>query len=308
MKQYFQLQFTRLHRHLRANGLPAWAGYALIPVAFVPLTLYLFALTEFASYIYAMVAFSVLAPLSGAQRNDFLKSIFSQRAYRQVRVLENLLYCSPFLLSPLALGAPLLAAALAAMAVGMALVSHRASGSITLPTPFGKRPFEFTVGFRNTFAAFPLAYFLAFMGIWTGNFQLGAFALLLLAVVCSTYYTKPENEYIVWNFNASPRRFLLQKIGTGLWYFTLLCVPVLATLPFFFPAKALVLLALMPLCYLFLVIVLLAKYAAFPYEISVPQGILIALCFAFPPTVLGVVPYFFSQSVKKLQPLLHDSH
>ena len=55
--------------------------------------------------------------------------------------------------------------------------------------------------------------------------------------------------------------------------------------------------------YLFLSAIVLAKYSAFPGEITLPQVILLALCFTFPPLILLVIWMFWKQALRQIKPL-----
>ena len=54
----------------------------------------------------------------------------------------------------------------------------------------------------------------------------------------------------------------------------------------------------------FLMLIILAKYAAYPAEMNLPEGIMIALCLIFPPLLLGLIPFFYRKAVNKLTFLL----
>jgi prepilin signal peptidase PulO-like enzyme (type II secretory pathway) len=56
--------------------------------------------------------------------------------------------------------------------------------------------------------------------------------------------------------------------------------------------------------YVFLVLMISAKYSAYPDEINIPQAILIVLCFCFPPLLIAVIPFLLSQSIKQLNRIL----
>lgn len=97
-------------------------------------------------------------------------------------------------------------------AILLTLIKFSSKFNLIIPTPFNKKPFEFTVGFRKTFLIFPIAYFLTYKAIATGNFNLGLFSLILVSLTCLTYYSKLENDYYIWNYNLSPKVFLLEKL------------------------------------------------------------------------------------------------
>ena len=304
MKPYFQLQFRMLSRKMTAFGIPPVLGFGIIPVLFFAMSELLFRKTEYASYLYVFLAISFVTQLSEAKRNAFLKSIFNQPNYLKLRAMENGILVSPFLLF-LAYKEQFLLMLIASLgAMAMALLHFSASVNTTLPTPFGKKPFEFTVGFRRTFLLFPAAYFLTFMAILADNFNLGIFSLLTIGITCLSYYAKPENEYFVWNYNLTPQQFLVEKVKTGFLQFTLLSLPVLVALGIFFPDNALVLMAFFALCLVYLATLIFVKYAAFPHEINVFQAIAVGFSFIVPPILLVITPLFYIQAVKALNTIL----
>ncbi len=304
MKPYFQLQFRMLSRKITAFGIPPVLGFGIIPVLFFAMSELLFRKTEYAPYLYVFLAISFVTQLSEAKRNAFLKSIFNQPNYLKLRAMENGILATPFLLFLAYKGQFLLMLIASLGAMAMALLHFNASINTTLPTPFGKKPFEFTVGFRRTFSLFPAAYFLTFMAILADNFNLGIFSLLTIGITCLSYYAKPENEYFVWNYNLTPQQFLVEKVKTGFLQFTLLSLPVLVALSIFFPGDALVLMAFFALCLVYLATLIFVKYAAFPHEINVFQAIAVGISFIVPPILLVITPLFYIQAVKALNTIL----
>jgi len=178
------------------------------------------------------------------------------------------------------------------------------SDQFTLPTPFGKRPFEFVVGFRKTFYLHVLAYFLTVMAVVVGNFNLGVFSLLVVFVVCLAYYADLEPDFYVWVHAQSPKAFLWEKIKTALLYSSHLCLPVVVTLAIFFGENIHILLAVLFLGYLYLATMILAKYAAYPHTIGLPQSILLAMSFSLPPLLLFTMPLFYKNAIKRLNQVL----
>lgn len=304
MKEYFQLQFKMSNRKLTAFGLPPLLAYILIPLLFVGLSNYVFAKTEYAAYIFLLLAFSFLTKLTDSKRNEFLKSCFSKKNYILLRLLENLLIVLPFALVLLFHNAFIFIPILIVFAFVLAFASFNTTFSLTIPTPFYKKPFEFTVGFRNTFFIFPIAYVLTYISISVGNFNLGIFSMLLVFLVSLSYYSKLENEYYIWSFHRSPKDFLTEKIKTGLLYTAVLSIPVFITLAVFFNSELETLFTFLLLGFAYLITVILAKYSSYPNEMNIPQRILIAVSLIFPPILIGIIPYFYYQSAKRLNTIL----
>lgn len=304
MKEYFQLQFKMTNRKLVEFGIPLFFAYTLIPICFVGLSVYLFSKTEFAGYIYILTVFGFLSKLTNKKRNEFLKSCFTQNTFIKLRVLENLAIILPFSLFLAYQKSIIFIPLLLVLAIILAFVNFSKSINFTIPTPFYKRPFEFTIGFRNTFYIFPIAYFLTYISISVGNFNLGVFSMLLIFIVSLSYYSKLENEYYIWSFNLSPKAFLSKKIKTGLFYATVLSIPILIPLSIYFNTELETLLLFLILGYAYLIAIILAKYSVYPNEMNVPQGMMIVISLIFPPFLIGIIPYLYFQAKKRLNPIL----
>ena len=293
-----------LNRKMIDFGLPILIGYTFLPLIFILGSNYLFRKTAFANYLFGLLAVLVVSKLSEPNRNNFLKSIFSKKKYRILRILENIIYCMPFTLFLIYKKQFIFSLLLNLAVIITALFNFGTTLNITIPTPFSKKPFEFTVGFRKTFYMFPIAYFLTYISISVGNFNLGVFSILFMALICFSYYSEIENEYFIWNFKQSSKEFLLDKTKTCLTYFTLLTAPSIISLSISFYNEIAVLMILFILCYAYLLTIILGKYSAFPNNMRLPQGILILMSFAFPPILFVVIPLFYSQSIKKLNTIL----
>ena len=287
-------------------GLPLLIGFTLLTFVFILLSNHLFENTEFAVYVYGLIAISFVSKLSEPKRNDFLKLIYNKDKYRKLRVVENIIYCLPFTLFLVYKNQFAFSSILNLLVIIITLLNFSTNVNATIPTPFSKKPFEFTVGFRKTFYIFPIAYFLTYISVSVGNFNLGIFSMLLIGITCFSYYSKFENDYFVWNYNLSSKDFLLEKTKTCLIYFSLLSLPIIITLAVYFFNEIDILIVFFLLCYAYLTTIIFAKYSSFPNEMNMSQGILIAISFAFPPILLILIPLFYSQSIKKLNIILND--
>ena len=134
--------------------------------------------------------------------------------------------------------------------------------------------------------------------------NLGIFALLLVFLVALTYYTKAEDAFFVWSYSSTPRQFLFGKLRTATWQAGLLAAPVVVGLLVFFSNEWGFILTFLIIGYGFLWTMVLAKYAAYPREMNVPEGILFTLAIYFPPLLLALMPFFYYKSVKRLNTLL----
>ena len=301
---YFTLQYHLLNRKFRDAGIRPWLAYNMLTILFAGFSIYLFYKTAYASYVYVAFALVLTGKLSGIGRNDFLKLCFGDSKLKQLRMAENLIVILPFLVFLLYSKAYIMALMLFIMGILMALVNFRTTLNIMIPTPFYRRPFEFPTGFRNTFYLILAAYALIIPAVVVGNFNLGIFALLLVFGVTLTYYMKPEHPYYVWIFGMNARRFLMEKLKTAMAYAGLLVLPVVLVLGVFFPHYITILLAFCLLGFAYLACMIVSKYAAFPDELNIAQGVLLALCIWLPPLLLIMIPFLFRKSQHRLSNLL----
>ena len=285
-------------------GVKPSLGFLLIFVGFIVLSEYLFRQIQFAPYLYVFISWSLTATLSAQKRNDFLQLCFHKNDYLKVRMIENSLVTFPFLAFLVYKQFFLIAFILFAVALFLAWSNFRMETNFTLPTPFYKKPFEFIVGFRKSILGILGAILVEFIAISVNNFNLGIFAFALLFLIILSFYTSPEDEIYVWNYNVKPSQFLLSKIKIALGYSSLLTIPFGITLTAFYPEKYLIFIALLLIGLLLIVAVLLAKYAAYPSEMSLSEGIVIALGVSFPPLLLIFIPYFYFKAIQKLTPYL----
>lgn len=304
MKEFFLLQFKMSNRKLTEFGIPPFLAYVLGAVLFVVLSNQLFKKTEFAGYVYVLIALFFLAKLTEKKRNEFLKFCFTQRRYFLLRLEENLITTLPFAMFLIYQKSFIFIAILLVFATASVFLNLNRSFNFAIPTPFSKKPFEFTVGFRNTFFVFPVAYYLTYISVAVGNFNLGVFSMLLVFLIVLSYYSKLENEYFIWSFSLSPKEFLAEKIKAGFFNTTLICIPIIIALGIFFRSELEISLTFLIVFYAYLATIILAKYSVYPNEMNIPQGVLIAISLMFPPMLIAIIPYFYIQSAKRLNVIL----
>ena len=304
VRYYFNLQYRILNRRLRELGLTPILGYLLGLLAFVGLSMYLFYKTSYAEYFYTLLALSSLSRLSERERNDFLRATFSMGEYRQIRMGENCGLVLPFAAYLLYAGQYALAGGLLLSALLLSQIQFGHRLHFTLPTPFYRYPFEFTQGFRRFWWLYLLAYFVGYKAVEVNNFNLGAGSLVFVFLLGISHYAQPENPYFVWIYASTARGFLFKKMATGLGYSSILALPLVLGLGWHFHGQVWILLGVQCLGYLFLATMLLAKYSAFPNEMSLPQALLLGLSFWFPPLLLFVIPLFYTRSLQRLNVVL----
>ena len=304
MKEYFILQFKMLNRQLTEWGIEPIIGYVVGLFAFIGISMKLFEKTQFAEYIYIAFALSLVIKLNDIKRNDFLKLCYSKTEYIKIRIVENLIVSIVFITFLLFQEKHLSSILLFISASLFSLIDFKDKSNFTLPTPFYKHPFEFTVGFRSNYFIYFFAYFLTFMSISVDNFNLGMFSLILTLLSCLNYYTNSEDEFYVWTFSLTPKEFIRYKLKNIIQYSTILCLPIIISLSLFFYKKIDIILGFQFLGYLFIFTTMLAKYSVFPEKLNIRFGIVLALTLWLPPILLLIIPYLYIQSTKKLKEIL----
>ena len=306
MKDYFKLQLIMANRKIEEAGMSPLLGYLLGGIAFVLLSEYIFHKTDFAKYLVVLACLSLQLKLSEKNKTDFLLSTFGDQTKRKIRVLENIMVGIPFVSVLLYKSFFLEAGILFLSSIILALFSFQFNWNVSIPTPFSKRPFEFSVGFRKTLLLFPAAYVITIIAVNVDNLNLGIFSMLLIFLISLSYYSKPEEEYYVWVYAATPRIFLQNKIFTASKNAALLVAPILLSLLIIYPTEFKLILLFFLIGVLFLWTIILAKYSTYPEKMNLPEGLLVAFCIYFPPLLLLTIPYFFSKSINKLKPILND--
>lgn len=304
MKEYFTLQFRMLNRQLTEWGIEPIIGYLVGVFAFIGLSIKLFDETQYAEYIYIALSLSLTIKLNEVNRNEFLKLCYSKVEYIKLRLIENLIISIPFIIFLIYKEKYLFSILLLISICLLTVVDLKNKSNFTLPTPFYKHPFEFIVGFRTSYLLYFFTYFLTFMSISVGNFNLGIFSLILALLSCLNYYTNSEAEYYVWIFSLTPKEFIKYKLKNIVLYSTILSLPIIISLSIFFYIKMDIILGIQCLGYLFIFTTMLAKYSVFPEKLNIRFGIVFALTLWFPPLLLLIIPYLYIQSTKKLKEIL----
>lgn len=304
MREYLSLQFRLLNRHLTDFGIQPALGYVLTAVVFSGLTAYLFYISPFASYLYALIAVAVSSLLSEGGRTGFLKQHFSQQDFLMIRSVENIIVVFPFIIGLLLHQEWLLAVGVLIISAMLSYTSLERQLNLVIPTPFYRYPFEFTIGYRKNYPILILAGFLMVMSVVYDNANLGLFVFAVVWLVCLVFYTQSETVYFVWIHALTPQGFLLHKIKLALMYATLLSLPFAGVVFVFFLHYTGYLALIYLLGIVYLVTAVLGKYAFYPMQMNLPQGLLMAFSFSFPPLLLFLIPYFYKRSVRQLTPIL----
>jgi len=303
-KFYFKLQVRMLDRQLLVLGVHPILGYLLVGLVFVIFSIMLFEKTSYAAVIYIFFAINLISKFSNISRNNFLESCFERNNYLKLRLLENLIITVPFAIFLLLKSSYLATIVLIFLASISAKIKFRNNLNIRIPTPFYKKPFEFIVGFRSIILVFPVILFLLFQALRVHNFNLGVFALGLTFMVVFSFYFNIEERYFVWIFKESPARFLRKKIFIALFQASILTIPVCIICAIINVNYLPIILAIQLIGYIYLIVIILAKYASFPDAVSLPQTILLVISLFIPLLLLYTIPLFYKRSITCLNQIL----
>ena len=304
MKDYFRLQLTMLNRQFTELRINPIVGIIFSIFAFIGISVIIYSKTEYANYIYLAISLILTQRLSEVNRTTFLKICFIKKDFIKLRLIENIASSIPFFIFFIFKSQLVFAIILLILSSFLSFVSLENKSNFTLPTPFKKTPFEFTLGFRKSILVLLFAYLLGIISIRVNNFNLGAFSVAVTLLIYISFYSIFENEFYVWVFSAKPKEFVLLKIKTLVLNSILLSIPLMVLLAFYFPSKILALFVILALGLLINIILVLAKYSIYPQKMNIQLSILIAMSFLLFPTLLITIPYLLKKTITNLKAIL----
>jgi hypothetical protein len=308
MGYYFKLQYLRNLRRIKDFGIHPLLAISIVSVLFIGTSLYVFTL-EYHQYIYTTLAVICGFTSQRKQSNSLINGLFDRKKAFLTSSIEIFLVVLPFLCFLVYYQYHGFALTLILASALLVALPNSKQISLVIPTPFSRRPFEFCSGFRRSILLFIIHAFLLFKAIEVGNFNLGLFSIFIIFFVACSFFFKPESALFVWIFAKTPTQFLRYKISIAIRYYLFLILPSAVILFSFFPANIAALFGLCAISLFYLVAVILAKYAAFPNEIQLPQLIFLGLSLLIPPFLIITIYQFHKKSIHNLNSILaHDKH
>ena len=304
MKFFFKLQLKRLLRHFRDEGLNPYFGIGIGLALFFAISFFLFQKSTYANYIYAISYFSLVNLLGSKTRNGILRQLFTKKDYKIIRLIENLVLVLPFLAFLLFNQEFVLASFVFLVGIGLSFLNNKNYFQPVIPTPFSKKPFEFIAGFRTQVLTLLGSYVLAFISIKVENFNIGAFALILLFFIVISFYSKPEPKFFVWIYKEKPKEFIFTKSKTAFLHCLVLTLPLIAIVSFFNPSQIHILVIIEVLGILSVLVSLFGKYAFFPSELNITTALILGVSILLPPLLIFTIPLFYFKAKRNLTPLL----
>lgn len=304
MKSYFSLQWVLLIRKLNDLGFNPLISFILAAVFFIGISELLFYKTQLAPYILIGIALFLSVQSNPQAKLEFVRITFGDSEAKRIRLVESLFITLPFSICLLIHGAFWQTALLNFLLFIITYFTFSITNPSIIPTPFSKKPFEFTIGFRKSILFIIAAYGLTIVALLVNNFQLGIFSFLVLFMICISFYGQPEEPFFVWIHAKNPKEFLFEKLKIATIYSSLLiAIPVL-TLVVFYPFDAWIILLFVLIGFVFLWTSILAKYASFPEEINITYSFLIIICAPVPVLLLFLMPFFYKKALHSLKELL----
>jgi hypothetical protein len=147
MNYYFKLKFRRAMRAITGFGVNPFLGLTIGTGIFIWMSIIVFKKVNYPQYFYSFLSLVVITTLSNKSRNDFLKITFFRKKYFIIRIFENLIYSIPFLFFLAYKGEYLVALITIVMSSLFSLITFSGKSALVIPTPFSKRPYEFSIGF-----------------------------------------------------------------------------------------------------------------------------------------------------------------
>ncbi|WP_116125020.1 hypothetical protein [Lewinella sp. IMCC34183] len=301
---YFTLQYRRALRRLRHLGVPPVLVLPLGAIGFPFFTAYLYGRFAAAGWILAVLTSTVLWTLAARDRTRRLRQLYIPVRVWMIRGGENLAVAAPALAALAWYGDGYPAGALLLAAVLLARITTGGAPPMVLPTPFRRQPFECVAGFRRRWWLIALLYLVAINALRVENLTLALFTVLLLGGVVMSWYATAEPPALVWIFALPPAAFLEKKLRTASGAGLLLTLPVLAGTIWVFPQRVLLILAVGGLAVAYALIMVLAKYATYPREMSIPRALALTVVLLLPPLLPAAAWKFYGESKRRLAPLL----
>ncbi|HNX01896.1 MAG TPA: hypothetical protein PLE74_13265 [Candidatus Cloacimonadota bacterium] len=304
LKFYFSLQARRIHRSIVNLGVHPVLSYLFIIVAFYSVS-YIFSFKQvYYPYSYILIALFAVSRSSAPEHNDFLKLTYPKKTYSLIRMIENIVVAIPFMVYLCYMGNYNAARALCILALIPAFMYFKFQWRLVIPTPFGRNPFEFIVGFRITFPLFLFAYFLTYISLHVHNFYIGIFAMCAVSILCTMFHMKVEDHFYVWIYSMNARQFLFRKLRTAVFYTLLSCSPVLIALSIGNPGRIPEILAFQTAGIILVCAGAVAKYTSFPDDIALREGMLVMFSVMCPVLLLFAIPFMYLHAKRNLEGIL----
>jgi hypothetical protein len=303
---YFKLQYKRLYRNAKDNNSNFYFAAPVTLLLLIAIGSIVIQNIQFGSEIIAAISLFLLVSLNSGKHKEFLYFHFQRKEVIFIKQIENIIVCLPFSLLLLFHFEWLLAALSLFSGVVLALLPPLRSKSNVTPTPFNKRPFEYTINFRKYWLILIGLYAISVIGFSVHNYNLICVVLLLISASQLSYFKDAEPAEWIWIYNKNPKNFLLKKIALVSLQSALLSFPVALGIVILAPSYWLIVLGILTFGILIVILALLIKYSYYPTVDSLIGSIYLTISILAPPVMLLSIPHFFKNAKQNQKDLLDD--
>jgi len=305
LRYYFTLQAKLFIRALKNYNEGVYATLIVTFLAFIFFSITFLDKVPYGPYLYLLLEVVVISSLGGKMRNQFLSSIFLKKKYIILRATENFLTAFPFMIFLLYKKEYWLVVVNIALCLLLSFCNNiGATSNLVIPSPFSRKPYEFTTGFRRTYWLLIILYCSTVYSLVHHNFILGLGSLLGVFVICMTFYSHLDPIFYVWIHAQPAKIFLRRKITTAILYGLFLTLPIAFLLIIFYPGKIVLILLVLFIGLGYLILSVLYVYVCFPVKTTRSQNLQYAAGIFSPPLLLLIIPNFYFQAVRRLKDYL----
>lgn len=305
MRFYFTLQARCFFRGLKNYNESPYTLLIVLSLAFIFISNIFLNKVQYAAYLYLLIETIIILSLGGKTRNQFLSSLFLNKKYILLRIAENLLAVFPFMVFLLLNShywIVLINIALCLLLSFFNRIGIRTN--LVIPSPFSKRPYEFTTGFRRTYWIILVIYCTTIYTIIINNLIAGVGSLLAVFIICMTFYSHLDPVLYVWIHAQTAKTFLTGKIKTAVLYSLSLSLPPALILIAVYPASIGLITIIFIIGMAYLLLAIMYVYVNFPVKTTQSQNLQYITGILLPPLLILIIPNFYFQSLRRLKDYL----
>lgn len=300
MKYYFRLQFLIFRRQVEDTGLHFIAGLSILLFIYVFLFFLTRAYPEYTGVLVVYLALYMLHRLIVHDRLDFLKSIFLQKQFAKIRLIENSVCVLPFI--PLLVYSQQWWALLIMLFLPFLFVLDvvRSKDRFIVYTPFKSTAFEFIILFRKLWLFLLLTYLVCAIALYYENTILCSVLSVGVVFFTVSAYDFIEEEYVLWNYTLPPKAFIKHKVQEGIVQFSVLLMPMLFLFLLFDRMALLWSSVVWGVGILLVILAIFMKYSVYPRRLSIIEAIRFIPVAFVPVLVVAFFPFYYRKAIKNL--------
>lgn len=304
MKYYFRLQFLVFKRQVEDTGLHFIAGLSILLLIYVFLFLLTRAYPDYTGVLVVYLALYMLHRQIVPNRLDFLKSIFLQKQFAKIRLIESSLCIVPFI--PLLVYSQQWWLLLVVLFLPLVFMFDvvRSKSNLIVYAPFKSTAFEFIILFRKFWLYVLLTYVVCVIGLYYENTMLCIVLTVGMVFFTVSAYDFIEEEYVLWNYTLYPQAFIKHKVKEGILQFSILLSPMLFLFLLFDRGALLWATVVWGVGVLLIMLAIFMKYSVYPRRLSIIEGVKFIPVAFVPVLVIVFFPFYYRKAIKNLKNFL----